>query len=57
MSVVPTREMPRWSVVGAPAPGHQGEVVTESVDLDEVAGIDLLARELGGVKITEYDEG
>ena len=45
------------SVVGAPAPEHQVEDVTESVDLDEVAGIDLLARELGGVKITEYDEG
>lgn len=32
------------------------EDVAESVDVDEVAGIDLLARELGGVKITEYDE-
>lgn len=32
------------------------EDITESVDVDEVAGIDLLARELGGVKITEYDE-
>ncbi len=36
---------------------HPVEDVTESVDVDDVAGIDLLARELGGVKITEYDEG
>ncbi len=35
---------------------HPVEDVTESVDVDDVAGIDLLARELGGVKITEYDE-
>lgn len=42
---------------GAPVPEPHVEDVTESVDLDEVAGIDLLARELGGVKITEYDEG
>lgn len=34
----------------------QNEDVTESVDADDLAGIDLLARELGGVKITEYDE-
>ncbi|HAM22932.1 MAG TPA: DNA polymerase III subunit gamma and tau [Actinobacteria bacterium] len=30
--------------------------VAESVDVDDVAGIELLERELGGVKITEYDE-
>ncbi|MFA7265577.1 MAG: DNA polymerase III subunit gamma and tau [Candidatus Nanopelagicales bacterium] len=44
-------------VVGGSVPEPHVEDVTESVDLDEVAGIDLLARELGGVKITEYDEG
>ncbi len=34
----------------------QPDDVAESVDVDEVAGIELLERELGGVKITEYDE-
>ncbi len=31
--------------------------VADSVDVDEVAGIELLKRELGGVQITEYDGG
>ena len=30
--------------------------VSDSTDVDEVAGIELLERELGGVKVTEYDE-
>ncbi|MDQ1307107.1 MAG: polymerase subunit gamma/tau [Actinomycetota bacterium] len=34
----------------------QADDVAESVDVDDVAGIELLERELGGVKITEYDE-
>jgi DNA polymerase III subunit gamma/tau len=36
---------------------HDGDDVADSVDVDEVAGIELLERELGGVKITEYDGG
>ena len=32
------------------------EDLAESTDVDDVAGIELLERELGGVKITEYDE-
>ena len=40
----------------APNPGRDDEVAG-SVDVDEVAGLELLKRELGGVQITEHDGG
>ena len=33
------------------------EDVDGSEDVDDLAGIDLVARELGAVTINEYDEG
>jgi hypothetical protein len=36
---------------------EQEEDISESTDVDDLAGIDLIAKELGGVKIREYDEG
>jgi DNA polymerase-3 subunit gamma/tau len=40
----------------ASTPDRDDEIA-DSVDVDEVAGIELLKRELGGVQITEYDGG
>jgi hypothetical protein len=38
-------------------PTEPFEDVSESTDVDDLAGIELIAKELGGVTINEYEEG
>lgn len=47
----------RSAVTQSTPPPDPEEDISESTDVDDLAGIDLIAKELGGVKIREYEEG
>lgn len=52
----PASTSPAVATESEPTPQPADEDVTDSVDLEEDSGIDLIARELGAVKITEFEE-